>query len=190
MEMTGTQRIEAPRERVWQALNDPTILRAAIPGCESVEKVSDTAMTAVVVLRLGPVKAAFQGDVTLSDLDPPNGYTISGEGKGGSAGFAKGSARVTLAPQGSATDLSYSVKADVGGKLAQLGGRLIDSTARRLAEEFFERFASALAVPGAEPVMAGVGPVGAVEERRSPVLWFALVAAAAIAVGVAWWYAH
>jgi hypothetical protein len=153
MDMTGSERIAAPRERVYQALNDPEILKAAIPGCESIEMTSDRAMVATVVTRVGPVKAKFQGAVTLSDLDPPNGYTISGEGKGGPAGFARGGAKVRLEEDGAATILHYEVKADVGGKLAQLGSRLIDSTARKLSGEFFSRFAAIVAAP-AEPVPA------------------------------------
>lgn len=146
MQMTDSQRIAAPRERVWAALNDPEVLKRCIPGCESLEMTSPTEMTAAVVLKVGPVKARFGGKVTLSDLDPPNGYRISGEGSGGVAGFAKGGASVRLAEDGpEATVLTYEVEAQVGGKIAQLGGRLIDSTARKLAGEFFDSFAAALA---------------------------------------------
>ena len=166
MEMTGSQRIEASSERVWQALNDPEILKASIPGCERIEKLSDTEMAATVTLKVGPVKASFQGDVKLADLDPPNGSTITGEGRGGAAGFAKGAARVSLITEGSATVLSYSVKADVGGKLAQLGGRLIDSTARRLAAEFFDRFAQAMAELHGVVVLAD--DAGALRHEENP----------------------
>jgi len=140
MKLTGEEIILAPRDAVWQALNDPEILRQAIPGCEEIEKISDTEMKARVVAKVGPVKAAFHGNVHLSDLDPPNGYTISGEGKGGLAGFAKGGAvvRLEVVPEG--TKLSYDVDANVGGKLASLGSRLIDSTARSMAVQFFEKF--------------------------------------------------
>ncbi|MCO6176912.1 CoxG family protein [Ciceribacter sp. RN22] len=142
MDMSGTERIEAPIGAVWQALNDPGILRQAIPGCESLDKTSDTDMSAKVVLKIGPIKAKFEGAVALSNLDPPRSYTISGEGKGGIAGFAKGGAEVALAADGeAATILTYNVKAEVGGKIAQLGSRLIDSTAKKLAGEFFSRFA-------------------------------------------------
>ena len=147
MDMTGSEHIAAPRERVYAALNDPEILKAAIPGCEAIEKTSDTEMTATVVTKVGPVKAKFQGAVTLSDLDPPHGYTISGEGKGGPAGFAKGGAKVRLEEDGAGTVLHYEVKADVGGKLAQLGSRLIDGTAKKLSGEFFSRFAELVAQP-------------------------------------------
>jgi carbon monoxide dehydrogenase subunit G len=147
MDMTGTQHIEAPRDVVWTALNDVEVLRQAIPGCQSIEKISDTEMNAKVVLKVGPVKATFTGKVTLSDLDPPNGYTITGEGSGGAAGFAKGSATVRLVETTGSTDLHYEVKAQIGGKLAQLGSRLIDSTAKKLAGDFFEKFGDAVAPP-------------------------------------------
>jgi len=140
MEMNGSQRIEASREAVYAALNDVDVLRQCIPGCESIEKTSDNEMNAKVTLRVGPVKASFTGKVTLSDLDPPNGYTISGEGSGGMAGFAKGGAKVDLVPDGDATMLNYDVKAEIGGKIAQLGSRLIDGTAKKLAGDFFARF--------------------------------------------------
>ena len=154
MDMNGSQRIEASREKVYAALNDVDVLKQCIPGCESVDKISDSEMTARVTLRVGPVKASFSGKVLLSDFDPPNGYTITGEGTGGMAGFAKGSAMVRLEADGDATILHYTVKADVGGKLAQLGGRLIDATATKLAGEFFEKFGSIVgptAVPEKEP---------------------------------------
>ena len=156
MNMEGRELIAAPREKVYAALNDPEVLKAAIPGCEAIEAVSATEMTATVVTRIGPVKAKFQGAVTLSDLDPPKGYTISGEGKGGPAGFAKGGATVRLEESGEGTVLHYEVKADVGGKLAQLGSRLIDSTARKLAGDFFTRFGELVAAPGPAPQPAAV----------------------------------
>ena len=141
MDMSGSERIEAPVEAVWQALNDPEILRQAIPGCESLDKTSDTTMTAKVVLKVGPIKAKFEGAVELQNLNPPFSYTIAGEGKGGLAGFAKGGADVSLEADGpDATILSYTVKAEVGGKIAQLGSRLIDSTSKKLAGEFFAKF--------------------------------------------------
>jgi carbon monoxide dehydrogenase subunit G len=140
MDMTGSRRIAASRQKVWAALNDPDILRQCIPGCEQLEMQSPTEMTARVRLAVGPVRATFNGKVRLADIDPPNGYRISGEGSGGVAGFAKGAAAVRLADDAGGTLMNYDVKVDVGGKLAQLGGRLIDSTAKRLADEFFERF--------------------------------------------------
>lgn len=147
MDMNGSQRIEATRELVYAALNDVDVLKQCIPGCESIEKTSDNEMNAKVTLRVGPVKASFTGKVTLSDFDPPNGYTITGEGSGGMAGFAKGSAAVKLEADGDATILHYTVKAEIGGKLAQLGGRLIDATATKLAVEFFEKFSGIVGGP-------------------------------------------
>ena len=144
MDMNGSQRIEASRELVYAALNDVDVLKQCIPGCESIEKTSDNEMNAKVTLRVGPVKASFTGKVTLSDFDPPNGYTITGEGSGGMAGFAKGSAAVKLEADGDATILHYTVKAEIGGKLAQLGQRLIGGTAKKMADEFFANFARAL----------------------------------------------
>ncbi|MGB3415876.1 MAG: carbon monoxide dehydrogenase subunit G [Mesorhizobium sp.] len=137
----GEERISAPVDKVWAALNDPAVLKEAIPGCEKLEMKSPTEMAATVVLKIGPIKATFQGEVTLKNLNPPNGYTIEGEGKGGIAGFAKGGADVTLAADGdNATILKYAAKADVGGKIAQLGSRLIESTSKKLAGQFFSTF--------------------------------------------------
>ena len=141
MKMTGEEIIPVPRETVWKALNDPEILRQAIPGCQEITKNSDTDFSARVVAKVGPVKAAFDGQVQLSDLDPPNGYRISGEGKGGLAGFAKGGAVVRLEEVPEGTKMSYDVDAQVGGKLASLGSRLIDGTAKSMATQFFEKFA-------------------------------------------------
>lgn len=151
MQMTDSRRIEAPREKVWEALNDPEVLKASIPGCEELVKHSDTELEAKVRLKVGPVKATFGGKVTLNDLDPPKGYTIEGEGSGGVAGFARGAARVVLEEDGpDATILHYEVDAKVGGKLAQLGARLIDSTSKRLAGEFFNAFSEQVAPTGAD----------------------------------------
>lgn len=140
MEMNGSHVIPADRETVWKALNDPDALKACIPGCKELEMKSPTNMAAVVVTKIGPVKATFKGEVFLENLNPPESYTISGEGKGGIAGFAKGGADVKLADADGGTELTYVVKAKVGGKLAQLGSRLIDSTAKKLAGEFFDNF--------------------------------------------------
>lgn len=145
MEIKGEHRIPASRQAVWDGLNDPEILRQCIPGCESLEKTSDTQFQGTVRTKVGPVRAKFQGSVTLSDLDPPNGYTISGEGKGASAGFAKGAARVNLTEDGDETLLRYDVDATVGGKLAQVGARLIDGTVKKLSGEFFEKFSEVVA---------------------------------------------
>lgn len=141
MDMTGEYRLNASREAVYDALNDPEILKQCIPGCEEIEKTSDTEMTAKVVAKVGPVKAKFSGAVTLSDLNRPESYSISGEGKGGAAGFAKGGAKVRLEEDGDGTLMHYEVHADIGGKLAQLGSRLIDGTAKKMANDFFGTFA-------------------------------------------------
>jgi uncharacterized protein len=154
MDMTGEVRLPAPRETVWRALNDPEVLKRSIPGCDEIQKLSDTEMTARVSAKVGPVSAKFTGKVTLSDLDPPNGYTISGEGQGGVAGFAKGGAHVHLKDDTGGTMLSYEVHAQVGGKLAQIGSRLIDATARKMADDFFTRFAAAVGAATAPPATA------------------------------------
>ncbi|PST27064.1 carbon monoxide dehydrogenase [Mesorhizobium plurifarium] len=140
MEMNGEERIAADRNAVWRSLNDPDILRRCIPGCQSLEMRSPTELAAVVKIKIGPVSASFNGTVVLSNLNPPASYTISGEGKGGIAGFAKGGADVTLLDEGAETVLRYDVQAEIGGKLAQLGSRLVDSTARKLAQQFFADF--------------------------------------------------
>ncbi|MFO1074624.1 MAG: carbon monoxide dehydrogenase subunit G [Geminicoccaceae bacterium] len=140
MDMTGEYRIPAPRQRVWEALNDPETLKAAIPGCEELHKLGDNELEARVKAKVGPVSATFTGKVTLSELNPPESYKISGEGKGGAAGFAKGGADVALTEDGEATLLRYSAKADVGGKLAQIGSRLIQGSAKKMADDFFGRF--------------------------------------------------
>jgi uncharacterized protein len=149
MDMTGEFLIPAPRQKVWAALNDPEILKQSIPGCEEIEKLSDTELQAKVTAKVGPVKARFGGKVTLSDLDPPNGYKITGEGSGGAAGFAKGGATVKLSDAEGGTRLLYTAEAHVGGKLAQIGSRLIDATARKMAEDFFARFSAAVGGEGA-----------------------------------------
>jgi hypothetical protein len=148
MDMSGEYRIPAPREKVWAALNDPETLKRSLPGCESLEKVSETEFVATVIAKVGPVKAKFNGNVGLTNLNPPESYTIAGEGKGGAAGFAKGSADVRLTEtDANATVLVYTARADVGGKLAQLGSRLIDGTAKKMADEFFDNFRQQLTPP-------------------------------------------
>jgi carbon monoxide dehydrogenase subunit G len=162
MDMTGEYHIPAPRQRVWEGLNDPDILKNCIPGCQSIDKLSDTEFTAKVVAKVGPVKATFGGKVSLSDLDPPQGYTISGEGTGGVAGFAKGSARVALVEEDGGTLLKYAAQANVGGKLAQIGSRLIGAAARKMADDFFGRFAELVAAgaAGAAEPMPGAAAAG------------------------------
>ena len=151
MELEGKYNLRAEREKVWAALNDPEILKQCIPGCETLTKASDTNFSASVVAKVGPVKAKFSGEVELTELSPPSSYKISGEGKGGAAGFASGSADVKLEENDEGgTVLSYMVNAQVGGKLAQIGSRLIDSTAKKLSREFFDKFTE-LVDGGADP---------------------------------------
>ena len=168
MDMTGERRIVAPRQLVWDALNDPEILKASIPGCESLEKTSDTQMKATAAIKLGPISARFNGAVTLSDIDPPNSYRIAGEGQGGVAGFAKGGANVSLSDDAGATLLKYEVNALVGGKLAQLGARLIDATAKQMAEQFFTKFSAVVEsrVPVVEQTRAA--PAAVAPDRTAP----------------------
>ena len=144
MTMNGEVQLAAPREMVWTKLNDPEVLKVCIPGCEELEKTEDNGFRAVAKMKVGPVSARFKGRVTLSDLDPPNGYKISGEGEGGVAGFAKGGATVGLIEKDGGTLLKYDVEAQIGGKLAQLGQRLINGSAKKLADEFFANFAKAV----------------------------------------------
>src|SRR5271156_7024327 len=144
MTMSGECQLAVPRETVWEKLNDAETLKACIPGCEQLDKVSDTEFQAVAVTKIGPVKAKFKGKVTLSDLDPPNGYKISGQGDGGVAGFVTGGATVKLEPKDGGTLLSYAVEAQIGGKLAPLGQRLINGIAKKMADEFFKKFATAV----------------------------------------------
>jgi uncharacterized protein len=144
MTMTGEIELAAPREKVWEKLNDPDVQKACIPGCEELEKTDDQGFRTVAKMKVGPVSARFRGEVTLSDLDPPNGYRISGEGEGGVAGFAKGGAKVDLVEREGGSRLSYHVDAQIGGKLAQLGQRLMNGAAKKIADEFFANFARAL----------------------------------------------
>jgi carbon monoxide dehydrogenase subunit G len=167
MEIKGEYRIPAPRQKVWEALNDPEILKQTIPGCDELVKLSDTEMNGKVTAKVGPVSAKFAGKVTLSDIKAPESYTISGEGQGGVAGFAKGGAKVSLAEDGpNATVLTYVADAQVGGKLAQIGSRLIQSTATVMANQFFGRFAEAVAQ--SNPASAPAAPAAAAPEAPMP----------------------
>jgi carbon monoxide dehydrogenase subunit G len=187
MKMTGEQRIAASRQKVWEALNDPAVLRQCIPGCQSLEKEADDRLTAVVAIKIGPIGARFSGAVTLSELDPPNGYTITGEGQGGTVGSAKGGAKVRLTEAGGGTLLSYEVDAQVGGRLAQLGGPIIDATAKQLAGKFFAQF-SAIVGPAAAPAAAKAAAPGAIAHapayapaaRGFPIAWVLGLAVAAL----------
>lgn len=147
MELTGQQRMDAPRQKVWDALNDPVILSRCVPGCEEITKVSESEMQARVLLKIGPVRARFSGRMFMSELRAPASCILNFEGAGGAAGFAKGRSQVSLADDGGGTRLSYTVEASVGGKLGQIGGRLIDSSAKKMADEFFTAFNAALSDP-------------------------------------------
>lgn len=180
MELKNEISIKAPRERVFSALNDADILKQAIPGCEEIEAVSATQFTATVSAKVGPLKARFKGQVTLDDIVPPESYTLKGEGRGGPAGHAKVAAKVRLLEQGDTTLLQYEVKADIGGKLAQLGGQLVQNTAQKLAAEFFKNFENVL-VPR-EPGEADPGESGASEARdNGRWLWLGAVALVVLA---------
>ena len=183
MQMAGEQRIAASRQRVWAALNDPEILSRCIPGCEALERESDKHFKAVIAIKIGPIGARFEGAALLSELDPPNGYTLTGKGQGGTVGFAEGGAKVRLTDDRGGTLLRYEVDARVGGRLAQLGGPLIDATAKQLAGRFFRQFGETLGAP----MGSGAGSVGAKAiapaSRRGglTILWLAALAVAALA---------
>lgn len=154
MEITGEYRIPAPQERVWQALNDPQVLKACIAGCQQLERIADNEFAAIVSTKVGPVSATFRGSVNLSELEPPNGYTLVGQGQGGAAGFARMKARVGLKPDAGDTVLSYAAQAEIGGKLASVGSRLVQSVARKNADDFFSAFARQLGGTGlAQPTV-------------------------------------
>ena len=180
MTMTGEVTLPAERPKVWALLNDPDVLKSAIPGCESLERTGDNGFAAVVKTKIGPVSATFKGKVELTDIVPLVGYTIKGEGEGGVAGFAKGGAKVRLADAPGGTLLSYDVEANVGGKIAQLGSRLIDGVAKSMADKFFSSFAaaaSAAAGPAAQPIAtaAAAAVESAAAARSAPAAntsWF------------------
>ena len=174
MEMTGEQLIPAAQAEVWRGLNDPEVLKACISGCESIERLSDTEYAVVTTAAIGPVKAKFRGKLLLADLAPPNSYSLFFDGQGGAAGFGKGSAKVSLAAEGAGTRLSYAVKAQVGGKLAQIGSRLIDGVAKKQADDFFTAFNQKIAGPAAaaaeRPAEAAAG--------AAPLWWVVAILAA------------
>jgi carbon monoxide dehydrogenase subunit G len=177
MEMTSTRTVPAPVEKVWAALNTPEVLKGCIPGCEAIEPDGDNAFRIALAAKVGPVAAKFAGRLQLAGVDPPRGYTLSFDGQGGAAGFARGEAKVSLAPaeNGTATALSYTVKAQVGGKIAQLGSRLVDGAAQKLADDFFGRFSDAVAVEmGVAPAAKAAAP------ERGWVRWVAI----ALIVGI------
>jgi carbon monoxide dehydrogenase subunit G len=168
MEMTGEYRIPAPQQRVWDALNDPAVLKACIAGCQQLDKVSDTEFKAIVATKVGPISATFRGAVNLSELDAPNGYTLTGQGQGGAAGFARMSARVALMPEADDTLLTYAANAEIGGKLASVGSRLMQTVARKNADDFFSAFARQLGGTGEPEAAAAAAPPAATSGRAAP----------------------
>ena len=182
MELMSSRTVQASVEETWAALNDPETLKACIPGCESIERVSDTEFRVAMTARVGPVSAKFSGRIILSDIVPPTSYKISFEGQGGAAGFARGEAKVALTPDGPGTRIEYNVNAQVGGKLAQIGSRLVDGAAAKIADDFFACFVERLgggAAAAAEPVVAS-----AEAATTSRTLWLRLAVAAAIIVAI------
>ena len=177
MELLGERLIPASVDQTWAALNDPTVLKACITGCESVERTGDDAFTAVVALRIGPVSARFKGNLKMTNIVPPTGYTINFDGQGGVAGFGKGSADVALTPEAGQTRLKYNARATVGGKMAQIGSRLIDATAAKITEDFFKAFEAHLQTANAPAADVLVAPVAAMP----------LVGADAPGLGKLWW---
>jgi len=172
MEMKGEQLIAAPQKVVWDALNDPQVLKACVPGCESIERTGDNEYQVLMVARVGPVSAKFKGKLALSDIQPPNSYSISFEGQGGPAGFAKGGAQVRLTQQGLVTKLAYDVKASVGGKLAQIGSRLVDAAAKKVADDFFRNFNEKVGGAGGDAESTVISPdttvIGAPAKKDAP----------------------
>src|SRR6202163_2538496 len=196
MEMTGSRTVPADIETTWRALNDPQVLKACIPGCESVERVSDNEYRLTMTARVGPVSARFTGRIVLADIVAPTSYTLSFEGQGGAAGFAKGEARVTLSANEPGTRIDYQVKAQIGGKLAQIGSRLVDGAAAKVADDFFARFADRLGGPSPATVDAGATHISANPVTTESPLRTALrtmsvrlaLAAAIIAVMAIYWF--
>lgn len=184
MELTGERLIAAPIETVWAGLNDPEVLKACINGCESLERTGDDAFAALVAVRVGPVSAKFKGNLRMSDVKPPESYTIAFDGQGGVAGFGKGSADVRLAPEGDGTRLSYQARAQVGGKMAQVGSRLIDAAAAKIAEDFFAAFEAKVAPPLAELPAVTLEAASAPGARGSQALWW--IAGALVLIAVIW----
>jgi carbon monoxide dehydrogenase subunit G len=177
MEMSGEQHIPLPQQRVWEALNDPEILKACIPGCESIDRVSENEYKVAMTAAVGPVKAKFSGKLLLADINPPNSYSLAFEGSGGAAGFGKGSAQVHLAPESSGTLLTYRATASVGGKLAQIGSRLIDGVAKKMADDFFIRFnktvapAAESAIPAPDAIVQPAMPAQGAPARSPLPIW-------------------
>ena len=202
MKMSGTRQLPAPQADVWAALNDVEVLKRCIPGCQSLEKVADDQLKATVGLKIGPINAKFNGEVTLSDMNPPNSYRISGSGKGGAAGSASGGADVKLEAKDGGTELSYDVDAKVAGKIAQLGARLIDATAASLANKFFDNLAAefggtveeataaaaepATATPAATPAQSQQSAPSSANSGGSSYIWW--IIGGIIVIGAAWYF--
>jgi uncharacterized protein len=180
MNISGEYRIQAPRQQVWEALNDATVLKDCIPGCQSLTKLSATDIEASILAQLGPVRSLFAAQIKLADLNPPHGYTLSGEGKSGAAGFGRGEARVILTEVPGATLLQYTADLKLGGKLAQIGSRLLEGATQKLADEFFQRFSTRLDSAAQRTAPASDSP-----PTRLPLAW--LAAAALLIVALAWW---
>jgi carbon monoxide dehydrogenase subunit G len=194
MDMQGSRALAVTQEQAWEALNDPDILKACIAGCDKLERTAENQYTVGVAVKIGPVAAKFTGRITLADVKPPESYTLGFDGQGGAAGFGKGEARVKLQPQGTGCELSYSVRAQVGGKIAQLGQRLIDGVARGMAEDFFKRFDQEMRRrhPQAYAAAAAEAPQPAAQEvvgraRTAAALWMWVGAAAVVLAGLVWW---
>jgi uncharacterized protein len=170
MEMTGEYRIPAPQQRVWEALNDPAVLKSCIAGCQQLDKISDTEFSAIVATKVGPVSATFRGSVNLCELEPPNSYTLVGQGQGGAAGFARMKARVGLKPDAGDTVLSYAAQADIGGKLASVGSRLVQTVARKNADDFFSAFARQLGGTGVQQPAEAAAPARSDATRPAAVV--------------------
>jgi uncharacterized protein len=191
VQQSGEYRIEAAREAVWRALNDPQVLARCIEGCQSMTRVADDAFAASIKAKVGPVSATFGADLTLTDVDPPAGYTLNASVKGGPAGFGKGAARVTLAEDGGATLLRYSVDGNVGGKLAQVGSRLIDSAARKMADDFFRKFREVVAPAATSapteqtPAAVAREPAQAYERSGARIIWIIVFAVLILAIALA-----
>jgi uncharacterized protein len=187
MEMSGSREVPADVETTWRALNDPEVLKASIPGCESIERIADNEYRVALTSRVGPVSARFTGRIVVTDAVPPRSYTLTFDGQGGAAGFAKGETRVTLEPHDGQTRIGYTSKAQVGGKLAQIGSRLIDGAAAKVADDFFARFVEH--IRASSSVTAGVEPGAAGPSRKAPmmslIIWIQLALAVAILIGMA-----
>jgi len=186
MEQSGEHRVAAPRDKVWAALNDPEVLKRCIDGCEALERAGPEALAARVRVKVGPLSAVFSGDIALKDLDPPRGYTLDVSAKGGAAGFARGQAKVSLEDEGAATLMRYSAQGSVGGKLAQIGQRLVDAAARKTADDFFEAFAREVEAPAAAANTQTASAPAAPASSNRPLIWGG-VAAAIVAVGLLAW---